>query len=237
MIVSEKYHILVVEDDAELLNIITLYLQGNHCEVFPAVNGLEAQRIMTKKKIDLVISDIMMPCMDGYDLTQWIRKNSNIPIILLSSKDASSDKILGLNLGADDYITKPFSPIELLARVNSNLRRYHELGAVPENPSECHSVQAGGLYLNFDEFLCTKNGVPVDLTPAEYKILGKLMMSPRKVFTKKQLYENIYGSYINSDERTMKVHISKLREKIEDDSKNPKYIKTIKGIGYKFDTM
>lgn len=230
-----RYKILISEDDEDISNLIKLYLETSGYEVLCTQNGLEALKTINKTPVDLAILDIMMPQMDGYELTKQIRSISNIPIIIVSAKDQDHDKIVGLNLGADDYISKPFNPMELVARVSSNLRRFYKLGAHPTFSDEPQLIIEGDLSLDFKNFLLTKNNLPILLTPIEYKLLAKMMQSPGRVFAKAQLYELIHGEYFQSDESTMMVHISNLREKIEDNPKMPKYIKTIRGIGYKFE--
>ena len=191
---------------------------------------------MRREQIDLAVLDIMMPRMNGYELTKAIRAQSNFPIIILSAKNADSDKILGLNLGADDYLTKPFNPLEIIARVKSNLRRFYELNpAGTTAPGSGTRLSVGGLELDPASFSLTKDGVPVTLTPMEYKIMACLMKAPGRIFTKVQLYEAANGAYFESDENTMMVHISKLRDKVENDPKNPRYIKTVRGLGYKIE--
>lgn len=176
----------------------------------------------------------MMPKMNGYELIRAIRAQSNIPILMLSAKSADNDKILGLELGADDYLTKPFNPLEIIARVKANLRRFYELN--PVSASGGSSVYTFAPFeLDTAAFSVCKNGVPVALTATEYKIFLTLLQSPGRIFTKAQLYEKINGAYFESDENTMMVHISKLREKIEDDPNNPRWIKTVRGLGYKIE--
>ena len=176
----------------------------------------------------------MMPNIDGYSLIKKIRKVSNIPIIVISAKTMDEDKILGLNLGADDYIEKPFKGLEVAARVNSQLRRYNKLGG-NTNLQADHVLTVGELMLDTRDITLKKNGKVIDITPAEYRIMRLLMESPNMVFTKSQIYSRLFGEYFESDENTLMVHISNLRSKIEDDSRNPKYIKTIRGLGYKIE--
>ena len=199
-----------------------------------AFDGQEAYKIAESNKIDFAILDIMMPLMNGYDLTKKLREKYNMPILILSAKNTDSDKILGLNLGADDYIAKPFNPLEIVARVNSGIRRFYKL-----NPSQNDSdiLKVGDLELDTESIVLKKSGKEISLTATEFKILQMLMKNPGKVFTKVQIYEKINGEYFESDDNTMMVHMSKLRDKIEDDSKNPKYIKTIRGLGYKMEKI
>lgn len=227
------YKILLAEDDHDIVQIVKLYLEGSDYQVSSALNGTEALEIFNKEAIDLAILDLMMPEMDGYAVIQKIRETSNIPIIILSAKNTDQDKILGLNIGADDYLTKPFNPLEIVARVQSALRRYYKLGAKTQPPQATLSV--GDLVLNLEEGWASLAGEPLSLTVSEFKILHILMRSPGQIFTKNQLYQAVNGSYIQADDKTIMVHISNLRSKIEADSKNPNYIKTIKGVGYKIE--
>lgn len=229
-----KFKILVAEDNKDTINILKLYLENSGFEVLYVDNGEDALSMLNNEKIDLAIFDIMMPKINGFELIKRVRKISNIPIMILSAKDQSSDKIFGLNIGADDYLTKPFDPVELIARINSNLRRFYDLGG-NSSKKEDRNLIIGELCLNVDEFILTKNGKLINLTATEYKILAKLMKKPGRIYTKAQLYENINGEYSENDDNTMMVHIFHLREKIEDDPKNPQYIKTIRGIGYKIE--
>ena len=174
-----------------------------------------------------------MPRMNGYELTKYIRQKSNIPIIILSAAQLDSDKILGLNLGADDYMVKPFNPLELIARINANLRRFYKFGNAQDE--DTGKITIGELTLDTNTLTLEKRGVPVNLTATEYKILLMLMKSPGRVFTKMQIYEEVNGDYYANDDNTMMVHISNIRDKIEDDPKNPRYIKTLRGLGYKIE--
>ncbi len=229
-----KRKILIAEDDFDIVQLLKLYLESGGYEVITAENGIDALQLMNEHQIDLAVIDIMMPRMDGYSLIQEIRAKDNIPIIILSAKDAESDKVVGLNLGADDYVTKPFSPLEILARIQSNLRRYYQLGA---QAGEINEIRLGELVLDLHQMSLTKKDEYISLTPMEFKILAKLMSTPGRVFTKSQLYESASGYCFESDENTIMVHISKLREKIEDDPKSPVYIKTVRGLGYKIEKL
>jgi DNA-binding response OmpR family regulator len=231
---SDKYTVLIAEDDKDIVEILTLYLGNEGYNVLSAFDGQEAYKIAESNKIDFAILDIMMPLMNGYDLTKKLREKYNMPILILSAKNTDSDKILGLNLGADDYIAKPFNPLEIVARVNSGIRRFYKL-----NPSQNDSdiLKVGDLELDTESIVLKKSGKEISLTATEFKILQMLMKNPGKVFTKVQIYEKINGEYFESDDNTMMVHMSKLRDKIEDDSKNPKYIKTIRGLGYKMEKL
>lgn len=231
------YTILIAEDDIDIVELLRLYLSSEGYNIVSANNGIDALSITKTQRIDLAVIDIMMPVMNGYNLIEKIRKQSNIPIIILSAKNREYDKILGLNIGADDYMTKPFSPIEIIARINSNLRRFYQLGSDNSDIKESSKISLGELFIDIDLFKVKKNGRSINLAPMEFKILVKLMKSPGRVFTKTQIYQSICGEFFESDDNTIMVHISKLREKLEDDPKNPKYIKTIRGLGYKFENM
>lgn len=231
-------NILIAEDDADIVELLSLYLTGEGYTVFSAENGLQALERIGSTKIDLAILDIMMPEMNGYDVLKRIRESHNFPVIMLSAKELDTDRILGLNLGADAYLTKPFNPLEVVAYVKSALRRYYDLGASDpgdRNPGEEHALVVGELELDLLKFILRKRGRIVPLTPAEMKIVVKLMSAPGRVYTKAQLYACIGGEFYESDDNTMMVHISNIRSKIEDDPSNPRYIKTVRGLGYKIE--
>ena len=234
---EKVYTILIAEDDTDIVELPKLYLENAGYRVLAAPDGMAAYELLQQTDVDLAILDIMMPRMNGYELTKKIRCSNNIPIIILSAKNADSDKILGLDLGADDYLAKPFNPLEVVARVNSNLRRFYHLNDVTVTVEAEKVLQVGELTLHTDSLQLFKNDVEIPVTPTEYKILAMLMEHPGHVFTKVQIYENIKGEYFESDDNTMMVHISKLREKIEEDSKNPKYLKTVRGLGYKMEKV
>ena len=219
--------ILIAEDDADIRDLLRLYLEGEGFCVLEAGDGASALRIAREQSPSMAIVDIMMPEMNGFELTRALRKYSDIPILILSAKSQDNDKILGLNLGADDYIAKPFNPVEIVARVKAQLRRAERTGG--------SVLTVRDLSLDTASFQLTKNGQPILLTPMEYKILAMLMRSPGRIFTKIQLYEGAIGTYFEGDDNTMMVHISKLREKIEDDPKNPRHIITVRGLGYKIE--
>lgn len=227
------YQLLIAEDDEDIVELLSLYLENEDFKIFKAYNGEDALQIIKEQEIDLAVLDIMMPKINGYELTKKIRERSNIPIIILSAKNQDSDKILGLNIGADDYLTKPFNPLEIIARVNSNLRRFYHLNE--GGGSEDILIKNGELKLDTQTLSLYKGGKEIMLTPTEYKIMLMLMKSPGRVFTKSQIYENINGEYFTNDDNTMMVHMSKIRDKIEDDPKNPSYIKTVRGLGYKIE--
>ncbi|HIW93182.1 MAG TPA: response regulator transcription factor [Candidatus Flavonifractor merdipullorum] len=219
--------ILIAEDDADIRALLRLYLEGEGFRVLEAEDGMQALALARENPPDMAILDIMMPHMNGFELTRALRKYSDVPILILSAKSQDNDKILGLNLGADDYIAKPFNPVEIVARVKAQLRRAARTGG--------NVLTVGELALNTDTIQLTKNGQSIPLTPMEYKILALLMRAPGRIFTKIQLYEGAVGPYFEGDDNTMTVHISKLRDKIEDDPRNPRYIITVRGLGYKIE--
>ena len=219
--------ILIAEDDADIRALLRLYLEGEGFRVLGAEDGMRALALARENPPDMAILDIMMPHMNGFELTRALRKYSDVPILILSAKSQDNDKILGLNLGADDYIAKPFNPVEIVARVKAQLRRAARTGG--------NVLTVGELALNTDTIQLTKNGQSIPLTPMEYKILALLMRAPGRIFTKIQLYEGAVGPYFEGDDNTMTVHISKLRDKIEDDPRNPRYIITVRGLGYKIE--
>lgn len=225
--------ILIAEDDQDIVNLLRLYLENEGYHVLLAGDGEAALEIMNQHPVDLAIIDIMMPKMNGYELIQAIRAKVNIPLIILSAKKEDTDKIIGLKIGADDYVTKPFNPLEILARVDANLRRYYELGS--DKGSKATTLHVRELTLDLEQMNLKKGNTSIPLTSTQFKILSKLMREPGRVFTKAQLYESDTGLIFENDENTMMVHISRLREKIEDDPKNPLYIITVRGLGYKLE--
>jgi DNA-binding response OmpR family regulator len=227
------YNILVVEDEKEIADAIEVYLKNQNYNVFKACDGLAALELFNKEKIHLILMDIMMPKLDGTSTTLKIREISTVPIIMLSAKSEDMDKIWGLNIGADDYITKPFNPMELLARVNSNLRRYTSYDN-KDFSSEKNIIKIGGIALNDDSKEVYVDGEPIKLTSLEYKIVYLLMSNPGKVFSIDEIYEKVWNEpAYNAD--TVTVHIRRIREKIEINPKEPKYLKVVWGIGYKFE--
>ena len=226
-------NILVCDDDQAIVDAIEIYLSQEGYTVLKAYDGLEAIRMVKEKEIQLVILDIMMPRMDGIRATMKIREISAVPIIFLSAKSEDVDKILGLNVGADDYITKPFNPLELNARVKSVLRRYTQLGAIAEKKDTV--FQIGGLRVDDDRKEVTVDGEVVKLTPMEYRILLLLVQNPGKVFSIGQNYERIWKEEAVSGDNTVAVHIRHIREKIEINPKDPRYLKVVWGVGYKID--
>ncbi|MCR5416620.1 MAG: response regulator transcription factor [Pseudobutyrivibrio sp.] len=226
-------NILIVEDSKEIVDLIKLYLEGDDIKIIDVDSGKKAIEIFNKMSIHLLLLDIMLPEMNGYEVIKEIRKNSNVPIIFMSAKGQDEDKILGLNLGADDYIVKPFNPLELTARVYAQLRRFYSLGASNDVGQE--QIRINNLVLDQRECKLFNNGKEVELTYMEYKLLKLLMNEPGRVFTKSQIFENVWEEEYSYADNTVTVYISKLREKLEVDSKNPKLIKTVRGLGYKFE--
>ncbi|MED4907363.1 response regulator transcription factor [Brevibacillus centrosporus] len=227
-----NYNVLVVDDEREIRDAIEIYLQNESITVYKAGDGLEALDVLTEQEIHLIILDIMMPRMDGITATFKIRQEKNIPIIMLSAKSEDTDKILGLNVGADDYVTKPFHPLELVARVKSQLRRYTNLGNYKSAEDE---IQVRGLTLNKTTKTVTVDDNDVRLTATEYKILELLMENKGRVFSIEEIYERVWREpYLNA-ENTVAVHVRRIREKIEINPKEPKYLKVVWGIGYKIE--
>ena len=226
--------ILVCDYDKEIVEAIEIYLTQDGHQVLEAYDGIEAVEILKKESVDLLIMDIMMPRMDGIRATLKIREKHNIPIIILSAKSEDADKILGLNIGADDYITKPFNPLELVARVRSHLRRYMQLGSTTIKESEA-IYTVGGLAINDDLKEVTVDGEQVKLTPIEYNILLLLVKHQGKVFSIDQIYENIWNENAVGVDNTVAVHIRHIREKIEINPKEPRYLKVVWGVGYKIE--
>ncbi len=226
------YRILVADDETEIRDVLRLYLEKEGYEVVEAADGPEALRLLKQEKIDLAILDIMMPGLDGYRVLRNIREESNLPVLMLSAKGSDSDKILGLDLGADDYITKPFVPLEAVARVKSNLRRFYALGGGEERTSEA-ALQVGDLRLEPDACLLYRKGEKIELTSVEFWIVKLFMENPGRVFTKQQIFEAGWGeTYMVSDNNVM-VCISKLRAKLDLDGRS--YISTIRGLGYRLE--
>ena len=226
------YNILVVEDEEEIAHAIEIYLRNQNYEVFKASNGVDALDLFAKETIHLVLMDVMMPRLDGIQTTIKLREISTVPIIMLSAKSEDMDKIWGLNIGADDYITKPFNPMELLARVHSNLRRYTSY--TPHLPEASNCLTIGSISLNDSAKEVYVDGDLVKLTPLEYGILYLLMQHPNRVFSIEEIYSKVWQEpAYNAD--TVTVHIRRIREKIEINPKEPKYLKVVWGIGYKFE--
>lgn len=226
-------NILVCDDDREIVDAIEIYLSQDGYKIYKAYDGEQALQILDKEDIHLLIMDIMMPKLDGIRATLKIREYSSIPIIILSAKSEDTDKILGLNIGADDYICKPFNPLELVARVKSNLRRYTSLGSLTGENKAIYQV--GGLVLNDDTKQVTVDDEPVKMTPIEYNILLLLMKNQGRVFSINQIYESIWNEDAIGADNTVAVHIRHIREKIEINPKEPRYLKVVWGVGYKID--
>ena len=226
-------NILVCDDDREIVDAIEIYLSQDGYKIYKAYDGEQAIQILDKEDIHLLIMDIMMPRLDGIRATLKIREYSSIPIIILSAKSEDTDKLLGLNIGADDYICKPFNPLELVARVKSNLRRYTSLGSLTGENKAIYQV--GGLILNDDIKQVTVDDEPVKMTPIEYNILLLLMKNQGRVFSINQIYESIWNEDAIGADNTVAVHIRHIREKIEINPKEPRYLKVVWGVGYKID--
>ena len=235
----EGIYILIVDDESRMRKLLKDFLSAKGYQTLEAEDGEKAIEVYeeNKNKIKLILLDVMMPKLDGWSVLRKIRQESKVPVIMLTARDAVMDKVSGLDAGADDYITKPFNPLEIIARVNSNLRRFYHLNNQNNNTlkEEETKLVVGDLVLDKQKLSLFKRGEEIIITPTEYKILSLFMKNPGKIFTKLQMSEAINGDYLEGDNNTMMVHISRLREKIEDDSKKPEYIKTVRGIGYKIE--
>ena len=227
--------ILVCDDDKDIVEAIDIYLTQEGYRVLKAYDGLQALEILKKEEVHLLIIDIMMPKLDGIHATLRIREESSIPIIILSAKTEDADKILGLNIGADDYVTKPFSPLELVARVKSQLRRYTKLGTMAENTENV--FRTGGLVVDDDKKQVTVDGENIRLTPMEFNILCFLVRNAGKVYSIEQIYESIWNEEAIGVDNTVAVHIRHIREKIEINPKDPRYLKVVWGVGYKVEKL
>ena len=230
------YNILVCDDDKEIVKAIEIYLVKENYNVLKAYNGEEALKILKQNVVHLVILDIMMPIKDGIETIKEIRENSTIPVIMLSAKSEDEDKIKGLNIGADDYVTKPFNPLELIARVNSGIRRYTKLGTMQDEEGK-NIYKSGELIINDDLKQVTVEGKEVKLTPTEYNILKFLTKNKGIVYSIEQIYENVWADEAYGAENIIAVHIRHIREKIEINPKEPRYLKVIWGIGYKVEKI
>lgn len=232
------YNILVVDDDKEIVESIEIFLRNEGYNVYKAYNGVEALDILVNKEVHLILMDIMMPKLDGIKATIKIREEKNIPIILVSAKSEDTDKIMGLNIGADDYITKPFNLLELIARVKSNLRRYITLGTYNnENINNKEVLISGGLELNTSTKEVKVDGQAVKVTPIEFKILNLLLANKGRVFSIDEIYEKVWNEESFNVENTVAVHIRRIREKIEINPKEPRYLKVVWGVGYKIEKL
>ncbi|WP_294550463.1 response regulator transcription factor [uncultured Pseudoflavonifractor sp.] len=229
------YNILICDDDRDIVSALDIYLTSEGYKTYKAYDGLEALKMVDQYDIQLVLLDVMMPGLDGIRTTAKLRESKNIPIILLTAKSEDSDKILGLNIGADDYITKPFNPIEVIARVKSQLRRYTTLGG--REKTEDNVIRNGGIAMDDGAKSVTVDGESVSLTPIEYNILKLLLRSPGRVYSTSQIYEQVWNDPSLGSENTVAVHIRHLREKIEIDPANPRYIKVVWGLGYKMEKL
>jgi len=229
--------ILVCDDEREIVDAIEIYLSQEGYHVLKAYNGADALHILEQEKVHLLIIDIMMPKLDGIHATLKIRESNGLPIIMLSAKTEDSDKILGLNVGADDYIGKPFNPLELVARVKSQLRRYTQLGTISDENHSGNVYQVGGLVMKDDYKEVTVDGKPVKLTPIEYNILLLLVKNPGKVFSTTEIYQSIWNEEAFATDNTIAVHVRHIREKIEANPKNPIYLKVVWGVGYKIEPI
>ena len=227
--------ILVCDDDKQIVEAISIYLTGEGYQVIKAFDGYDVLKILEKENVDLIILDVMMPGLDGIRTTLKIREKSSIPIIILSAKGEDTDKILGLNIGADDYITKPFNPLEMVARVQSQLRRYTQLGNMNEQSKGEAIYSCGGLVINDDTKEVSVDGELVKLTPIEYNILLLLVRNAGKVFSIDEIYTSIWNEEAIGADNTVAVHIRHIREKIEINSRKPKYLKVVWGVGYKIE--
>lgn len=228
--------ILVCDDDKDIVEAIDIYLTQEGYEVLKAYDGDEAIKVLKSNEVDLLIMDVMMPRLDGIRATLKIRENMSLPIIILSAKSEDADKILGLNIGADDYMTKPFNPLELVARVKSQLRRYTQLGSTARSDNQSE-FRTGGLVIRDDLKEVTVDGEKVKLTPIEYNILLLLVKNQGKVFSSNQIYENIWNEDAIGADNTVAVHIRHIREKIEINPKEPRYLKVVWGVGYKVEKI
>lgn len=227
------YNILVIDDEKEIVDLVELYLKNTDYNIIKAYDGIEAINVIDKNKIHLAIVDIMLPNLNGYSVISKIRDNLNIPIIVISAKVEGYDKILALDMGADDYVTKPFDPLELIARINAQIRRVYGYSDFYKNVNNI--IEIGDLKLDFEGCKLTKNNKEIKLTSTEFKIIELFMKNPNKVFTKKNLFESIWDEMYIAEDNAIMVQISKIRDKIENNTKDPKYIKTIRGVGYKFE--
>ena len=230
------YNVLVCDDDREIVEAIEIYLSQEGYKVLKAYDGEEALKVLDREKVDLLIIDVMMPKLDGIRATLKIREKKNMPIIILSAKSEDADKILGLNVGADDYMTKPFNPLELTARVKSQLRRYRQLGSTIDKSNQA-VYAVGGLSIDDEQKEVTVDGEPVRLTPIEYNILLLLVKNQGKVFSIDQIYESIWNEDAIGVDNTVAVHIRHIREKIEINPKEPRYLKVVWGVGYKIEKL
>ncbi len=228
---KKTYKILVADDELELIDPLRLFFEKEGLELIEAEDGLKCLELFKKEQVHLLILDIMMPGMDGFEVLRQVRKKSKVPAIMVTARTADYDKILGLELGADDYITKPYNPMEVLARVKAQLRRCYDYGELEDK----EEIKVGNLSLNILEALLKKDKTAIELTKTEFLILELFMKNPGRIFTKQQIFDYVWDEPYLGDDNTILVHISNLRSKIEDDPKKPTKIKTIKGLGYKLE--
>lgn len=227
--------ILIVDDEFEIVELLKVYFKSSGFKVYQAYDGQMALNIIENNSVDVMVVDVMMPKIDGIQFVKKIRENSNIPIMFLSAKSEDMDKIYGLGVGADDYMSKPFNPLEVIARIQALMRRCYEFDSESKNNKKQKSLNIGSLCINEESCEVYKNDEKIDMTSVEYKLLLFLMKNPNRVFTKQQLYQNVWEEDYLENKNIIMVYISKIREKIEKDSKEPKYLKTIRGLGYRFE--
>lgn len=230
-----RYTVLIAEDDADIVDMLMLYMNQQEFRVLHAPDGRQALQLLKENHADILIVDIMMPGMNGFELIREIRKTGNMPVIVLSARGADNDRVLGLNIGADAYLTKPFNPFEVIAYLKALLRRYYQLGGEVQAEKESDILTVRDLQLDLKSFTLRRRGVTVPVTSSEFKILSRMMRNPGRVYTKAQLYQCINQDSFISDDNTVMVHISNIRGKIEDDPSSPEYIITVRGLGYKFE--
>lgn len=230
-----RYTVLIAEDDADIVDMLMLYMNQQEFRVLHAPDGMQALQLLKENHADILIVDIMMPGMNGFELIREIRKTGNMPVIVLSARGADNDRVLGLNIGADAYLTKPFNPFEVIAYLKALLRRYYQLGGEVQAEKESDILTVRDLQLDLKSFTLRRRGVTVPVTSSEFKILSRMMRNPGRVYTKAQLYQCINQDSFISDDNTVMVHISNIRGKIEDDPSSPEYIITVRGLGYKFE--
>lgn len=224
-------HIQIIEDELEIAELIKDYLEDEGFQVTISLNGIEGLNTFQKERPDIVILDLMLPGMDGFEVCRLIRKDSEIPVLILSSKNTDMDKVLALGIGADDYVTKPFSPIELVARIKAHLRRQNKASASPQSN---HILTFGNLKIDFSAYTVHVGDTIVNMTNKEFELLKLLAQNPNQVLTKEQIISAVWGNNYYGDDNTIPVHIRKVREKIEDDPSDPKFILTVWGVGYRF---